>query len=213
MRWRYPEMPGHCTQESITTSKTFLFIEDFSPLHIVMNAVGKPSASLRDKEWGSKEPQVLVCENWQMGRRDSDWAPEAQPQARIRCWPGTLKVSFLVTVLPRGATPSPAVHVCQHFISFLSEIETAIFISPLPVLLIDYKHWCICLAVVLITKNFRSGFQLPAYVYLIKFLISGHYLLNLIFQFTFGYFVNEKHSAFMVCTTAIILYNIWHLLN
>lgn len=117
------------------------------------------------------------------------------------------------TVLPRGATPSPAVHVCQHFISFLSEIETAIFISPLPVLLIDYKHWCICLAVVLITKNLRPGFQLPAYVYLIKFLISGHYLLNLIFQFTFGYFVNEKHSAFMVCTTAIILYNIWHLLN
>jgi len=65
-------MPGHCTQESITTSKTFLFIEDFSPLHIVMNAVGKPSDSLRDKEWGSKEPQVLVCENWQMGHRNSD---------------------------------------------------------------------------------------------------------------------------------------------
>lgn len=83
------------------------------------------------------------------------------------------EVSFLVAVLPRGAAPPTAAHICQHLINFLSEIETVVFIWSLPVLLIDYKHWCgVWLVMVLITKDFRSDFQLPAYAYLIKIMVD-----------------------------------------
>lgn len=144
-------------------------------MHLVSHLPCLEARNSRPGAWGGLIPkpraQHIRASKWGTGI----WVESQRhsPKLGFIFYLGLWK-SFLVTLLPQGDTPSSLSSTYfPTFHQLLSEIETVIFIWFLPVLLMNYQQWCgILLVMVLITKDFRSHFQLPVYVYFIKNVID-----------------------------------------